>query len=168
MPAQYLEEFVRELRRDGEPTFRQNHPEPVLVVTRAAGEGTDHEAGAETTVMADTSGWRIQQVSQLNRVFAVSRGAFATARPILLGRTDTADISIPDDSVSKKHCLFEAKADGMIVTDCGSTNGTVVNDVALAPNQPHALKGGETLTMGNFSFVYYTPDGFIAQLKSGS
>jgi hypothetical protein len=165
MPAEYLDEFIRELRRDGEPAFRKHHAEPVLIVTRAAGE-LGESAGAETTVMADTSGWRIQQVSLLNRVFAVSRGPFATARPVVLGRTDTADISIPDDSVSKKHCLFEANADAMIVTDCGSTNGTAVNDVALAPNQPHPLKGGDTLTTGHFSFLYHTPDSFITYLKS--
>jgi hypothetical protein len=166
MPAEYLDEFIRELRRDGEPDFRKRHAEPVLIVTRAEGETGEADSGAETTVMADTSGWRIQQVSLLNRVFPVSRGPFATARPILLGRIDAADISIPNDSVSKKHCLFEAKADAMIVTDCGSTNGTLVNDVPLAPDQPHALKGGDKLTMGHFSFAYHTADSFIAYLKT--
>jgi hypothetical protein len=166
MPAQYLDEFIRELQRDGEKAFREHHGEPVLIVTRAAGEVAEKDSGPETTVMADTSGWRIQQVSLLNRVFAVSRGPFATARPILLGRTESADISIPDDSVSKKHCLFEVKADGLTVMDCGSTNGTSVDEAELAPNQPFALKGGETLKTGHFSFLYHTADGFVGYLKT--
>jgi hypothetical protein len=166
MPAQYLDEFIRELRRDGEETFRATHAEPVLIVTKAAGElGSDEKFDGETTVMADTTGWRIQQVSLINRVFAVSLGAFATARPVVLGRSEKADIVIPDDSVSKKHCAFEAKAGGMTVTDLGSTNGTSLNDVALEPNKPYEIKSGESLTTGHFSFTYYTGDGFIAYLK---
>jgi pSer/pThr/pTyr-binding forkhead associated (FHA) protein len=166
MPSQYLDEFIRELRRDGDTTFSSNHGAPVIIVTRAEGEMKDANAGAETTVMAETSGWRIQQVSQLNRVFAVSRGAFEKEAPVIFGRSDkVADIVIPDDSISKRHCLFEAKRDGVTITDCGSTNGTSVGGVELQPNKPYALKGGESLTMGNFSFLFHTPDGFLKYLK---
>jgi hypothetical protein len=165
MPAQYLDEFIRELRRDGDTTFRSRHATPVIIVTRAEGELTGPQSG-ETTVMAETSGWRMQQVSLLNRVWAVSRGAFEKDTPMILGRSEkVADIVVPDDSVSKRHCLFERKPDGITITDCGSTNGTIIGEVQLAPNKPHTLKGGETLTMGNFSFLFHTADGFIAYLK---
>ena len=166
MPSQYLDEFIRELRRDGDAAFRAHHAAPVIIVTRAAGELTEDNAGAETTVMAETSGWRIQQVSLLNRVYAVSRGAFEKESPLILGRSDkVADIVIPDDSVSKRHCLFEKKPQGVTIADCGSTNGTSVNQVELEPNKPFVLKGGESLGMGNFSFLYQTADGFLAYLK---
>jgi pSer/pThr/pTyr-binding forkhead associated (FHA) protein len=165
MPAQYLDEFIRELRRDGDAAFRAHHASPVLIVTRAEGELNGTQSG-ETTVMAETSGWRIQQVSLLNRVFAVSRGAFEKDAPIILGRSDkVADIVVPDDSVSKRHCLFERTPGGLTITDCGSTNGTSVGEVQLAPNKPFVLKGGESLTMGNFSLLFHTPDGFLAYLK---
>jgi hypothetical protein len=164
MPAQYLDEFIRELRRDGDVAFRTHYAEPVLIVTRAAGELKDAK-GAETTVMADTTGWRIQQVSLLNRVFAVGLGAFAKAGPVTMGRTDDSDISIPDDSVSKRHCVFEARPEGMTVMDCGSTNGTSIDEAQLPPNTPAMLVGGETLTMGFFSFRFETPDSFVAYLK---
>jgi len=165
MPAQYLDEFIRELRRDGDAAFRAHHAAPVIIVTRAEGELTGPQSG-ETTVMAETSGWRMTQVSLLNRVWAVSRGAFEKETPMILGRSEkVADIVVPDDSVSKRHCLFERKPEGMTITDCGSTNGTIIGEVQLAPNKPHPLKGGETLTMGNFSFLFHTADGFIAYLK---
>jgi hypothetical protein len=167
MPSQYLDEFIRELRRDGDAAFRSHHAAPVIIVTRAAGESKEENAGAETTVMAETSGWRIQQVSLLNRVFDVSRGAFEKETPLILGRSDeVADIVIPDDSISKRHCLFEAKPQGMTLMDCGSTNGTSVGEEHLAPNQPVLLKGGDSLSMGHFSFLFHTPDSFIAYLKS--
>ena len=165
MSAQYLDEFIRELRRDGERTFRSHHAAPVLIVTRAEGEMKGVRDTGETTVMADPSGWRIQQVSLLNRVFPISRGAFEREGPVTLGRTDMTDISVPDDSVSKRHCLFETKGGGVTVTDTGSTNGTTVDDVELVANQPFALKGGETLSLGNFSLLYHTPDSFVAYLK---
>jgi hypothetical protein len=165
MPAQYLDEFIRELRRDGDVAFRSHHASPVLIVTRAAGEMKDENTGRETTVMADTSGWRIQQVSLINRVLAVSRGAFEKAAPMALGRSDTADIVIPDDSISKRHCVFEDKPEGMTVMDCESTNGTTIGGEELVPNKPVVLAGGESLSMGNFSFLFHTADGFVAYLK---
>jgi len=165
MPALYLDEFIRELRRDGDVAFRSHHSVPVIIVTRAAGEMKNENAGAETTVMADTSGWRIQQVSLLNRIFAVSPGAFEKTGPIVLGRADTADIVVPDDSVSKRHCVFEERAGAMTITDCGSTNGTTVDELELPPNKPFVLGGGESLSMGNFSFLFQTPAGFVAYLK---
>jgi hypothetical protein len=165
MPAQYLDEFIRELRRDGDATFRAHHATPVIIVTRAEGELVGSESG-ETTVMAETSGWRMPQVSLLNRVFSVGRGAFEKETPMILGRSDkVADIVIPDDSVSKRHCLFERTPGGWTITDCGSTNGTTIGEVKLAPNKAFVLKGGETLTMGNFSFLFHTADGFLMYLK---
>jgi hypothetical protein len=164
VPALYVDEFIRELRRDGEATFRSRHAAPVIVVTRAAGE-LKEGASVETTVMAETSGWRIEQVSLLNRVFAVSRGAFEKDSPMVLGRNDIADIVIPDHSISKRHCLFEAKPEGTTVMDCGSTNGTTVGETEIPANQPVLLRGGERLSVGNFSFLFHTPDSFVAYLK---
>lgn len=165
MPSQYLDEFIRELRRDGDAAFRAHHAGPVIIVTRAAGE-QKQDSGSETTVMAETSGWRIQQVSLINRVFAVSRGAFEKETPLILGRSEkVADIVIPDDSVSKRHALFEATRDGLTITDCGSTNGTTIGEVELPANKPYLLRGGESIGIGNFSFLFHTPDGFVNYLK---
>jgi len=165
MPAQYLDEFIRELRRDGDDAFRAHHAAPVIIVTRAEGELIGSESG-ETTVMAETSGWRMTQVSILNRVFSIGRGAFEKETPMILGRNEkVADIIIPDDSISKRHCLFERTPQGWTITDCGSTNGTEIGEVKLTPNNPYVLKGGETLNMGNFSFLFHTADGFVMYLK---
>jgi hypothetical protein len=164
MAAQYLDEFIRELRRDGERTFRKSHAASVLIVTRAEGASSGVRDTGETTVMADTSGWRIQQVSLLNRVFAISRGAFEKPGPVTLGRTDASDIVIPDDSVSKRHCVFEAGPEGVTIMDAGSTNGTMVGPTLLETNEPRALAGGDAIYTGNFSFRYETPDSFVAYL----
>src|SRR5262245_19761349 len=167
MPSQYLDEFIRELRRDGDETFRANYGTPVLIVTEAAGEAHNEE-GAETSVLAEKSGWRIQQVSLINRVYRVGRGpsAFERVGPILLGRTAVNDIAIPDDSVSKTHCQFEVTDDGTTLKDRGSTNGTLVGGARLGADEAAVLKGGEKVSTGNFTFLFLTADGFVDYLKT--
>jgi pSer/pThr/pTyr-binding forkhead associated (FHA) protein len=96
----------------------------------------------------------------------VSRGAFEKETPMILGRSEkVADIVISDDSVSKRHALFEAKPEGMTLMDCGSTNGTTIGELELRPNERYVLRGGESIGMGNFSFLFHTPDGFLNYLK---
>jgi hypothetical protein len=159
MPAQYVDEFLKELRRDGDAAFLARYSEPVLVVTRAVSEGKPSDS-AETTLLADTSGWRMQQATLVDRVFVLSRGPFAKPGPLVLGRTDAVDVTIDDKSVSKRHCAFEATPEGMRLTDLGSTNGTSVNGAALTANEPRLLKGGDMIDLGNFAIEFHTTDTF--------
>jgi pSer/pThr/pTyr-binding forkhead associated (FHA) protein len=51
---------------------------------------------------------------------------------IRLGRSSSNDIHIPDEELSRNHCLFEPVGeDGIRVTDLASANGTLVNGAAL-------------------------------------
>jgi hypothetical protein len=157
---QYLDEYVRELKRDGEAAFRSRHGSPVLIVTQAGGDL--HGGTAENTVMASSSGWRLQELTLLNRVFRIQKGTFDIPGPVTLGRAENSDISISEESISKRHCSFEPSASGVTLTDLGSTNGTSVDGKAI--HGPHLLKGGEVLAVGNFSFLFQTPDSLVAYL----
>jgi hypothetical protein len=137
---------------------------PVLIVTNAGGEVSRKSNDDEHTVMASSSGWRLQELSLLNRVFPIAKGTFALPGPITLGRADSSDISIPEESISKRHLVFELDG-GTRVTDCGSTNGTSVDGKPLTPQVAFDLRGGETLTVGNYSFLYHTPASFLAYLR---
>ena len=108
------------------------------------GRAEGRRDSAETTVMAETSGWRIQQLSLLNRVFAVSRGRLregGAAHP--RAHRQSADIVDPRRLRLEAPLPVRGKAEGVTLTDCGSTNGTSVGEVELPPNKPVALKGGE-------------------------
>ncbi|MDB4982411.1 MAG: domain containing protein [Myxococcales bacterium] len=159
MAAQYVDEFLKELRRDGDAAFLARYAQPVLVVTRAVTEGKPSDS-VETTLLPDTSGWRMPQPSLVDRVFILSRGAFAKAGPLTLGRTDSSDVTIDDKSVSKRHCVFEPTPEGMRITDLGSTNGTSVNGVVLTPNEPRLLRAGDMIDLGNFVIEFHTVDTF--------
>jgi predicted component of type VI protein secretion system len=73
---------------------------------------------------------------------------------------------VPEESISKRHCVFEIGAEGVTVVDTGSTNGTSVGGRALAPHEPCILVGGEALEIGNFSFLFHTPETFVAYLRT--
>jgi diguanylate cyclase (GGDEF)-like protein len=66
--------------------------------------------------------------------------------PVVIGRGESSDIHINDNSVSRRHAVVEPSAEGITVADLGSTNGTFLND-ALVVRAP--LKDGDYLRVGN-------------------
>ena len=67
---------------------------------------------------------------------------------VRLGRSSSNDIHIPDEELSRNHCLFEAVGeDGVRVTDLASANGTMVNGKPLG-NDPVTLRLGDLIEVG--------------------
>ena len=71
---------------------------------------------------------------------ALSGKRFAVPQEGLrLGRSSSNDIHIPDEELSRNHCLFEAVGeDGIRLTDLASANGTLLNGSPLG-NDPADL-----------------------------
>ena len=59
--------------------------------------------------------------------------------PVSLGRAADNAVVLDDASVSRYHARIEWVEAQPYVTDLGSANGTIVNDVTLDPNVPHRL-----------------------------
>jgi diguanylate cyclase (GGDEF)-like protein len=70
---------------------------------------------------------------------------------ILLGRGDDCDITIQDESVSRRHAIFDLDLDGYMLSDLGSTNGTFVNDT---PANRTPLADGDYVRVGNCLFRF--------------
>ena len=67
---------------------------------------------------------------------------------VRLGRSSSNDIHIPDEELSRNHCLFEPVGeDGIRVTDLASANGTLVNGTALGA-EPVDLRLGDVIEVG--------------------
>jgi hypothetical protein len=64
-----------------------------------------------------------------------------------VGRHSENNLTIPDNSLSRKHIQIERFADVFIVSDCNSSNGTKLNDEKL--DEPAALKHKDNLNLGN-------------------
>jgi hypothetical protein len=162
MPAGHVDDFVQELKRVGEVAFRKRHPTPVLIVTGRATRGT--RAGTEEVTRVTSvakSGKHRASLALVHRVFPLAKSTHAPPGPVLVGRTSENDVTIPEYSISKKHCAFEPRDGGMTVVDCGSTNGTMLNGAPVGRDAPIPLCGGEIITMGRFTFVFETAAGFL-------
>jgi len=80
-----------------------------------------------------------------------------------VGRDETNDITIPRDTVSSFHATIDHREGYYWVEDHRSTNGTRLNGVTLAANEPAQLKSGDRIDFANYEFRFLIPD----QLPSG-
>lgn len=70
------------------------------------------------------------------------------AKKLRLGRSSMNDIHIPDEQLSRNHCLFEANDEGGIqVIDLSSANGTIVNGEVIG-KEPLKLSIGDRIEVG--------------------
>ncbi|MFO7697876.1 MAG: phage tail protein I [Anaerolineae bacterium] len=70
---------------------------------------------------------------------------------VLIGRDSTrADLVLPHAWVSRAHARIYCDREPYRVEDLGSSNGTLLNDLPLAPNEPRPLKPGDVIAIGPF------------------
>lgn len=72
---------------------------------------------------------------------------------LTVGRQEGCDIHIDDNSVSRRHAIVQAEADGFYATDLGSTNGTFVNNEKITRCK---LKDGDHLGVGTCIYHFLT------------
>jgi hypothetical protein len=66
---------------------------------------------------------------------------------VAIGRLPECDIVISDPGASRRHATITREDGGeYVLTDLGSTNGTIVND---EPVGEHVLSNGDRITIGN-------------------
>ncbi len=71
---------------------------------------------------------------------------------VVLGRDPSADVSIVDDSVSRRHARFEFVNGRVMVTDLGSTNGTKLNGEVV---QHAEVRVGDEASAGTVSVAVH-------------
>ncbi len=69
---------------------------------------------------------------------------------LVAGRAGDSDIRLPDTFVSARHVRFEARQDGLLVEDMGSTNGTMVNGDEI--ERPMLTGAGDVVAVGDTVF----------------
>jgi pSer/pThr/pTyr-binding forkhead associated (FHA) protein len=67
---------------------------------------------------------------------------------IFVGRAETCELRLPDYSVSPKHASFRQRGSDYLIVDEGSTNGTFVGPVRLAPQAPRVVRSGDRIRFG--------------------
>lgn len=75
-----------------------------------------------------------------------------TNRPLVAGRARDSDIILKDPRASRRHFLIQASADGWVLSDLNSTNGTIINGRRLPAGHTHILARGDRIVVGDTVF----------------
>ncbi len=67
---------------------------------------------------------------------------------VVIGRSSSADVTLGNAEVSRRHSLVFRKAGSVWVMDLGSANGTLVNGNAV-DGEPQSLHPGDQITFGS-------------------
>jgi hypothetical protein len=73
---------------------------------------------------------------------------------ITIGRTINNDVVIAEPSVSRLHA-YVRQADGWVVADAGSKNGSWLGNIALEPRRETPLPPGTILRFGDVRFTFF-------------
>jgi hypothetical protein len=72
--------------------------------------------------------------------------------PLTIGRTEQSGLMLPSPDVSRSHCIVVVEDGAAVVTDLGSTNGTIVDGERTTG--PTRLTPGSRLRLGPFTLSY--------------
>lgn len=126
----------------------------------AALEGEEDEwsfrTGGAVVVRSLTSEDSVVDPSyQVHFVRKVQAGPFSDT--VLIGRSQTNDIVLPDTSVSKLHARIRAEGGALSLFDAGSSNGTFIGKERLVPDRAYPIKPGDHVMLGECVFQLFAP-----------
>lgn len=70
---------------------------------------------------------------------------------LTVGRLAECDLVVDDPGASRQHARIHREGDAFVVTDLGSTNGTLVNGRSI---HDHELRDGDTITIGETDLLF--------------
>lgn len=86
--------------------------------------------------------------------------------PVTVGRTRGAGLPIGHTLVSRNHCEIHCIDGAIVIRDCGSSNGTRINDELITEA---VLRPGDRLTVGPLTFeAIYEPEVELPEAASTS
>lgn len=91
---------------------------------------------------------------------------YLNSNRIVLGRADTVDIKVSDIKSSREHAEIVKNNHKFVITDLGSNNGIIVNDLKV---KQHALSDGDKVIIGRtvykFSIVKIEDNSKVVEKK---
>src|SRR5262245_610362 len=74
--------------------------------------------------------------------------------PVTIGRALGSDVRLKDPRASRRHCRIEGIADGFVLVDEGSQNGTLLNGTAV---ERTSLSPGDVIQVGKTRILFEQP-----------
>jgi len=84
--------------------------------------------------------------------FKGSRIKLDPSRVMVIGRDPAADVRVPSERVSRRHCQIQPMSGGFLLVDLGSSNGTLVNQARIDGQRP--LQSGDYIQTGDCLFRF--------------
>lgn len=131
-------------------------------------EKTAFLQGDQTTLKKE-----LQKAKEQEACLIIIRGTpqghrfFLTQAEMILGRDPAADITLNDQSVSRKHAKITRENETVKLTDLNSSNGTLVNDKKVAPGDTVSLLKEDMIKLGS-TILKFLPAGELEILFYGN
>ncbi|HTQ46131.1 MAG TPA: FHA domain-containing protein [Polyangiaceae bacterium] len=77
-----------------------------------------------------------------------TRLTFDGTQRVVIGRGASCDVRLPDPSVSHRHASLRAQGGDFVLVDEGSSNGTFVGGVRIAPRTSRIVRSGDMARLG--------------------
>ncbi len=140
-----LNEFARIHRDLDAQVFDERYGHPFLVVVEHAAPHPERLFETVSLKHLQDADWTQNATDAV--VYPVRREGDENSSMVTAGRARNMDVVLDNPSVSKLHFYFKRDAiDGQwTLADAGSTNGTVLNGVALDENQLVRVKDGDQI-----------------------
>ena len=92
--------------------------------------------------------------------------ARAGAAQVTLGRGHGCDVDLTEGTLSQLHCAFHRSDAGWLIEDLGSTNGTWLDGVRLAPREPVPVADGQRIQTAQLHFTFHDSTGLWRRLEA--
>ena len=115
---------------------------------------------ADTEEMSVDDVTAVENLPQGSAMLLVQRGPDAGARFLLdtdivtVGRHPESDIFLDDISVSRRHATFTRTANGYVISDLGSLNGSYINRDRIDTDV--ILSGGDEVQIGKYRLIFFS------------
>ncbi|WP_069802228.1 FHA domain-containing protein [Thermogemmatispora onikobensis] len=87
--------------------------------------------------------------------------------PVLrIGRGPESDLMLDHQIISRHHAELRLTPQGCLLTDLGSSNGTLVGQQRLLPHQPYLLRDGASFQIGPYLLTYEAEAGTAPRLPT--
>jgi pSer/pThr/pTyr-binding forkhead associated (FHA) protein len=121
------------------------------------GQGTGEITGplAISDEAAETGTWTgpaIEGPTLAVRAGGPQGAMFRLSPRVAIGREPSSEVFLDDVTVSRRHAEIEVGADGVVLRDLGSLNGTYVNRRRIEAEE--RLQSGDEIQVGKFRLVY--------------
>jgi len=122
-----------------------------------------HISDDTATLTAETEQWPVPDARGDACLFPLKNAAFGIKGECLLGRGPKSDLRIMERSISRAHAGFVRNAKELLLSDCGSKNGTCVNGVPIRKAQK--LSSGDLLSFGDIQMLLLSSADFWAHVS---